>query len=91
MVKLHVDMFLSLLDKFKEKEGRPLDWKQGRVDKYIITKYGGNPSVRKPEDAKILISFGHDEAIFRKNTFFLIIGLDLTVNNNVYPKKMVVV
>ena len=69
MVELHVDTFLSLLDEFKEKEGRSLNWKQGCVDKYITTKYGGNPSVRKPEDTKMLISFGHDEAIFRKNTF----------------------
>ena len=31
--------------------------------------FGGNLSVRFPENEKILLSFGHDEVIFNKNAF----------------------
>ena len=33
------------------------------------TEFGGKLSVRKPENSKILIAFGHDEAIYNKNSF----------------------
>ena len=39
------------------------------MNKYITSSYGGNTSAQKPADKKMLISFGHNEAIFRKNVF----------------------
>ena len=33
------------------------------------TEFGGCASIRKPEGKKMIISFGHDEAIFNKDTF----------------------
>ena len=40
-----------------------------KLAQYITTDYGGNPSVRIPDNTKMLFSFGHDEAIFNKNVF----------------------
>jgi len=33
------------------------------------TPFGGKRSVRKPTDSKMIISIGHDEAIFNKHAF----------------------
>ena len=40
----------------------------------IKRPYGGNVSVCRDMSKKILISFGHDEAIFRKNAFSIAHG-----------------
>lgn len=39
------------------------------IEIYIKTPYGGNASVRKPSEKSMLVSFGHDEAIFHQNSF----------------------
>ena len=66
MIELHVDTFLSLVRDFGLKEDE-------QCAKFIDDQYGkdfgGNPSVRKDPNKKMLISFWHDEAIFRKNVF----------------------
>ena len=38
-------------------------------EKLACIDFGGNPSVRKPKGEKMIISFGHDEAIFNKDTY----------------------
>ena len=35
----------------------------------LLSGFGGNPSVRKPKEEKMVLSFGHDEAIFNKDTY----------------------
>ena len=46
-----------------------VDAHQSFHQKMVTSEFGGNPSVRKPEDSKMIISFGHDEAIFNKDTY----------------------
>ena len=38
-------------------------------DTVYLTEFGGNESFRKPKCDKIIISFGHDGAIFNKDTY----------------------
>ena len=38
-------------------------------DTVYLTEFGGNESFRKPKCDKIIISFGHDETIFNKDTY----------------------
>ena len=46
-----------------------VDAHQKLAEKMEDTEFGGKLSVRKPENSKILIAFGHDEAIYNKNSF----------------------
>ena len=34
-----------------------------------LTEFGGNESLQKPKCDKIIILFGHDKALFNKDTF----------------------
>jgi hypothetical protein len=56
MVEVHADWLYSYEEDEKLPNGIP-----------PLPKYGGNLSVRKPENVKPLVTFGQDEAIFRSS------------------------